>query len=106
MKKQLYMAIMVMASLLFIAAGASAQYCAGCTYERSPYLQSAGSGEQGATEEFVPAIPATEEGKEELVAAGTAGMTGLKYAHENAAQFGTGRELCGYCSVFERAGFP
>ena len=103
MKNQLFIAMMVMASLLFIATGASAQHCAGCTYERTPYLTSAGSDQQEGAQEFLPAAPATEEGKEEMVAAGA---TGLKDAHENAAQFGTGRELCGYCSVFERAGFP
>jgi hypothetical protein len=106
MKNQLFIAMMLMVSLLFIATGASAQYCAGCTYERSPYLTAAGSGEQQGTQEFVPAVPATEEGREEMVAVGAAGMTGLRDAHENAAQFATGRELCGYCSVFERAGFP
>ncbi len=115
MKNQLFIAMMMMASLLFIATGASAQYCLTCGpegaagvwwQEHHQEMAATASGERQGTQEFVPAIPATREGAEELVTAGATEMTGLKIAHEMAAQFGTGRERCGYCSIFERAGFP
>jgi hypothetical protein len=111
--------MMILASLLFIANGASAQYCStflpSCHWQEAAgirlqqenqELAPTASGEQEGTQEFVPAVPATRESSDEISAAGAAGMTGLKDVHENAAQFGTGRELCGYCSIFERAGFP
>ena len=115
MKNQLFIAMTVMASLLFIASGASAQYCLTCgpqgaagiwAQEHNQEMAPTSSGGQEGRWEFVPAVPANQEGEKGMVAAGVAGMTGLKDAHENAAQFGKGRELCGYCSVFERAGFP
>jgi len=115
MKSLLFVAMMILGSLLFVATGASAQYCSSflpsCHWQESAGMKAeqgteelgaASSVEQEGTQEFEPAVPATEEGKEEMVATGT----GLKDAHENAAQFSTGRELCGYCSMFERAGFP
>jgi hypothetical protein len=115
MKNQLFIAMMVMASLLFIATGASAQYCLTCgdqgaagvwAQQHNQELAATASGAQEGTQEFVPAAPATQEGGEEMVAAGAAGMGWLQYAHDNAAQFTTSRERCGYCSLFERAGFP
>jgi hypothetical protein len=115
MKNQLFIAMMVMASLLFIATGASAQYCLTCGpegaagvwwQEHHQEMAPAASGERQGTQEIVPAVPATREGSDKMTAAGAAGMTGLKDAHDNAAQFATGRELCGYCSLFERGGFP
>lgn len=115
MKNQLFIAMMLMASLLFIATGASAQYCLTCGYQgaagiraqqENQELAPTGSGEREGAGEFLPAVPATQEGNDQMSAAGVEGMTGLKDAHENAAQFGTGRDLCGYCSTFERAGFP
>jgi hypothetical protein len=115
MKNKLFIAMMMMASLLFIATGASAQYCPTCGYQgaagitahqSNEELTPAASGEQTRTQEFMPAVPATQEGSEQMVAAGAAGVTGEKDAHENSARFTNGRELCGYCSVFERGGFP
>ena len=113
MKSQLLIALMAMASLLFIATGASAQYCStflpSCQWQESAGIKLQQENQMGLTasgEQFVPAVPATQEGNEQMSAAGAAGMTGIKDARENAAQFATGRELCGYCSRFDRAGFP
>ena len=116
MKNLLFIAMMVLASLLFIATGASAQYCS--TFLPSCHWQEAAgmrahqeardttSGEQQGTGEFMLAAPATQEGSEEMTAAGAGRITGQMGANENSAQFTKGREVCGYCSVFERGGFP
>jgi hypothetical protein len=115
MKNQLFIAMMVMASLLFIAAGAGAQYCLTCGpqgaagvwwQQHHKELAPTTSYKQERAQEFMPAVPGTREGREEMAAAGAAGMRGLNDARENAGQFTTGRALCGYCSLFERAGFP
>ncbi len=115
MKNQLFIAMMVVASLVLIATGASAQYCLTCgpqgaagvwwqQHQQEMAPTASGEGEGGG--ELLPAVPANREGTDEMTAAGTARMTRLKDAHEKAAQFTTGREVCGYCSLFERAGFP
>lgn len=115
MKNKLFLAMMMMASLLFIATGASAQYCLTCGYQgaagvwaqqQNQEMAPTTSGKQEGAQEFVPAVPATQEGREEMVAAGAAGMAGLNEAHENSAQFAKDRGVCGFCSVFERGGFP
>jgi hypothetical protein len=115
MKNQLFIAMMVMASLLFIATGASAQYCLTCGFQGAAGIWSqqenqemapATSGEQEGTLEFAPAVPAHREGIEEMSPTGVGGITGLNEAHENSAQFAKDRGVCGYCSVFERGGFP
>jgi hypothetical protein len=113
MKNLLFVAMMIVGSLLFVATGASAQYCStflpSCHWQEAAGIKLQQENQEALTasgEQFVPAVPAMQEGEEAMVAAGAAGMTGLKDAHENAAQFATGRELCGYCSMFERAGFP
>jgi hypothetical protein len=115
MKNKLFIAMMMMASLLFVATGASAQFCPECSYQGAvgitahqgkQELTPAASGEQEGTQEFMPAVPATREGSAEMTAAGAAGITGQMDTHENAAQFTKGREVCGYCSAFERGGFP
>ena len=115
MKNQLFITMMVMASLLFIATGASAQYCLTCgdqgaagvwAQQHNQELAATASAEQEGTQEFMPAAAATQAGGEEMVAAGAAERGWLQYAHDNAAQFATGRERCGYCSAFERPGFP
>ncbi len=115
MKNQLFIAMMVMASLLFIVSGANAQYCLTCGPEGAAgvwwqqhhqEMAATASGEREGTQEFVPAAPANRGGSDKMTAAGAVGMRGLNDPHENAGQFSTGRELCGYCSLFERAGFP
>ncbi len=107
MKNQLFIAMMLMASLLFIATGVSARGPSLISLQpEKQELTPAASGEREGAGEFILAVPATQEGIGEMMPAGAAGMTGLKDAHKNAAQFTKGHELCGYCSVFERAGFP
>jgi hypothetical protein len=115
MKNKLFLAIMVMASLLFIATGASAQYCLECGYQGAAGIRSqqenqemapATSGDQEGIQEFVPAVPTVQGGIEEMSPAGVGGITGQKESHENSAQFAKDREVCGYCSMFERGGFP
>ncbi len=104
MKNQLLIAMMVMASLLFIATGANAQGCSGL-YQWDPYFRPAGSDEACITG-LTSAGSATQEAKGEMVAAGAATVIGEQDVRENAQHFSTGRERCGYCSVFERGGFP
>jgi hypothetical protein len=117
MKNQLFVAMMVMVSLLFVASGASAQYCSSflpsCHWQQSAgwkafqakELKSTPSGEQQAYGEFIPTVGATQE-EGQMVAAGASRVTGEKDVHENAAQFTNGRGLCGYCSLFDRPGLP
>ena len=113
MKNLLFIAMMILASLLFIASGASAQYCStflpSCHWQEAAgvkELKATTSGEQQKAEELIPAVGATEEGVEEMTAAGAGRITGQMDVNENSAQFTKGREVCGYCSVFERGGFP
>jgi hypothetical protein len=117
MKNSLYMAIMILASLLFVASGASAQYCStflpSCHWQQSAgwkafqakELKATPAGEQQAYGEFVPTVGAIQQ-EEQMTAAGAGRVTGEKDVRENAVQFTNGRGLCGYCNVFERAGFP
>ena len=105
MKNQLLIAMMVMASLLFIATGANAQGCSG-SYQWNPYFRPAGSDQEACVSGLTTAAPATQEDKGEMVPAGAARVTGEQDVREDAQHFSTGRELCGYCSVFERGGFP
>ncbi len=119
MKNLLLTMMMVLASLLFIATGASAQYCStflpSChwqeaqgmrAHQEAKELRATTSGDQQGAGEFMLAVPATKEGSEEMTAAGTGRITGQMDVNENSAQFTKGREICGYCSVFERGGFP
>jgi hypothetical protein len=107
MKNQLFMAMMVMASLLFIATGASAQYCLTCGpqgaagvwwQQHHQEMAPAASGERQETQEFVPASPASEE----MSLAREKTITGLDAAprrtHED---YGVN-----YSSQFERGGLP
>jgi hypothetical protein len=113
MKNLLFIATMMVASLLFIASGASAQYCStflpSCHWQEAAgvkELKATTSGEQQEAEELIPAVGVTEEGVEEMTAAGAGQTTGRMDINENSARFTKGREVCGYCSVFERGGFP
>jgi len=105
MKNQLFIAMMVMASLLFIATGANAQGCSG-SYQSNPYFRSAGSDQEACIQGLTPAGAATQEDKGEMLPAGAARVTGEQEIRENTKHFSTGRELCGYCSIYERGGFP
>jgi hypothetical protein len=105
MKNQLLIAMMVMASLLFIATGANAQGCSG-SYQWDPYFRPAGSSDEACIPGLAPAGSAAQESKGEMVPAGAAAVTGEQDVRENAQHFGTGREYCGYCSIYERGGFP
>jgi hypothetical protein len=80
MKKQLWIALMALASLLFIANGASAQYCQACSYQGAAGI----TGERGNEEmtpatsgntvgnvEIVPAAPSEEQATEEFAPAGS-----------------------------------
>ena len=109
MKNLLFISMMILASLLFIVGGASAQYCSSflpsCHWQDAKELGATTSGEQQAAGEFIPAAAATQEGSEEMTAAGAGRITGQTDVNENSA-LTKGRDLCGYCSVFERGGFP
>ena len=98
------------AFMLFMVSGASAQFCLECSYQgaagitaqqENQELTPASSGAQEWTQEFAPATPAQREGSDEMLPAGEAGMTGLQGTQEN-----RGHELCSYCSLFKRGGFP
>jgi hypothetical protein len=80
MKKQLLIALMALASLLFIANGASAQYCAGCSYQGAAAITGewgneemtpATSGNTVGNVEIVPAAPSKEQASEEFTPAGS-----------------------------------
>ena len=105
MKNQLFIAMMVMASLLFIATGVHAQGCSG-SYDWNPYFRPAGSSEEACIQGLAPAGSATQEDKGEMVPAGAATVTGEQDVRESTQHLSTGRQHCGYCSVFERGGFP
>ena len=64
MKNQLLIAMMALASLLFIANGASAQYCAACSYQGAAGI----TGERG-NEEMTPATSGNTVGNVEIVPA-------------------------------------
>jgi hypothetical protein len=109
MKSLLFTAMMILGSLLFIVSGANAQYCStflpSCHWQDAKEPGATTSGEQQATGEFIPAAAATQEGSEEMTAAGAGRVTGQMDVNENSA-LTKGRDLCGYCAVFERGGFP
>ncbi len=84
MKKQLLIALMAVASLLFIANGANAQYCStflpSCHWQEGAGIRAQQgteelgatiSGEQQRAVEFAPAVPAPQEGSEEMSSAGS-----------------------------------
>ena len=62
MKNQLLIALLALASLLFIANGASAQYCSVCSYQGAAGI----TGERG-NEEMTPANSGTTVGNVEIV---------------------------------------
>jgi hypothetical protein len=79
MKNQLLIAMMALASLLFIANGASAQYCSACSYQGAAGITGergneemtpAASGAENGNVEFMPAAPRQEQA-EEFTAAGS-----------------------------------
>ncbi len=83
MKNQLLMALMVLASLLFIANGASAQYCSACSYQGAmgitgergnEEMSSATSGNTVGNVEIVPAAPSKEQATEEFMPAGSSSL--------------------------------
>jgi hypothetical protein len=80
MKNQLLIALMALASLLFIANGASAQYCSACSYQGtagitadrgSEEMTPASSGTTVGNVEIVPAAPSEEQAAEEFTPAGS-----------------------------------
>jgi hypothetical protein len=80
MKNQLLIALMALASLLFIANGASAQYCSACSYQGaagftadrgSEEMSPATSSNTVGNVEIVPAVPSKEEAIEEFTPAGS-----------------------------------
>ena len=103
MKKVLFVSMMMFASLLFIINVANAQEM----LVRPNEMLSAGtSGEQQGAGEFMLTVPATQEGIGEMIPADAGPVTWEMNFKEHTAQFTNGRGLCGYCSLFERAGFP
>jgi len=104
MKNLLFITMMIVGSLLFVATGASAQYCSSflpsCHWQEAAEMRA--HQEAG---ELEPAVAATQEGSAEMTAAGTEQITGQMDVKEN-SPLTKGREVCGYCSVFERGGFP
>jgi len=79
MKNQLLIVLMALASLLFIANGASAQYCSACSYQGaaeitadwgSEEMTPAASGNTVGNVEIVPAAPSKEQAPEEFTPAG------------------------------------
>jgi len=77
MKNQLFAAMMVMAALLFMASGASAQGCSG-SYQWDPYFRPAGSDQQACIPGLAPLGSATQESREEMLPAGAS----MEQAHE------------------------
>ena len=79
MKNQLLIALMALASLLFIATGASAQFCTTCSYQGAAGIMERGDEEMNATTsgnavgnvEIVPAAPSKEQATEEFTPAGS-----------------------------------
>ncbi len=105
MKNQVFIAMMVMASLLFIATGASARGPSWLMLHPNQDFALTASVVQGETQEFVSAASATHEDKGEMVAAGAttveaAKMSGVMAAREWAGQFNISRDYCNYCSIF------
>jgi hypothetical protein len=114
MKNQLFVAMMLMASLLFITTGASAQYCSECTYKGAAAMTAQQSnqeltrpafGEHFRGQEFMPAA-ATQEGNAEMTAAGAKEITGEQDVRWNSDHYSEGHKLCGYCDLFNRPGLP
>jgi hypothetical protein len=80
MKKQLLIALMALASMLFIANGASAQYCPVCSTQGlggitgdrgDEEMTSATLGNTVGNVEIVPAAPSKEKATEEFTPAGS-----------------------------------
>ena len=80
MKNLLFVAMMILGSLLFIANGASAQYCQECSYQGAAgitgergneEMNSATSGNTVGNVEIVPAAPSKEQATEEFTPAGS-----------------------------------
>ncbi len=115
MKNLLFIAMMALASLLFVATGANAQYCSSflpsCHWQqtlgmRAQEQSAATSGEQQGAGEFMLTAPATQESDGEMIPADARPITWEMNFKKHTTQFTNGRELCGYCSAFERGGFP
>ncbi len=112
MKNVLFVSMIMLASLLFAAPGASAQYCSSflpsCHWQETLGMRaqelSAATSQGGG--EFLLTAPATQEGIGEMIPADARPVTWEMNFKEHTAQFTNSRELCGYCSVYERAGFP
>ncbi len=75
-------------------------------HQEAKELRATIPGEQQGAGEFMLAVPATKEGSAEMTAVGAGRITGQMDVNEHSTQFTKGREVCGYCSVFERGGFP
>ncbi len=103
MKNLLFVSMMMLASLLFIINVANAQEMLVGPNET---LSAATSGEQQGAGEFTLTVPATQESIGEMIPADANPVTWEMNFKEHAAQFANGREVCGYCSLFERGGFP
>ena len=80
MKTQLLIAVMAVASLLFLVTGANAQYCPKCSLQEGAVITGqqgneemspATSGAQKGNVEFAPAVPAQKQGTEEFTPAGS-----------------------------------
>ena len=80
MKNLLLIAMMALASLLFIANGASAQYCSACSFQGAAgitgergneEMKAATSGTENGNVEFMPAAPSKEQAPEEFTPAGS-----------------------------------
>jgi len=79
MKNQLLIALMALASLFFIATGASAQFCTTCSYQGAAGIMERGDEEMNATTsgnavgnvEIVPAAPSKEQAPIEFMPSGS-----------------------------------
>ena len=79
MKNQLLIALMALASLLFFATGASAQFCTACSYQGAAGITERGDQEMNAATlgntvgnvEIVTAAPNKEQATEEFTPAGS-----------------------------------
>ena len=79
MKNQLLIALMALASLFFIATGASAQFCTACSYQGAAGITDRGDEEMSPATlgntvgnvEIVTAAPSKEQATEEFTPAGS-----------------------------------
>ena len=91
MKNLLFMAMMILGSMLFVATGASAQYCStflpSCHWQESAGLKAqqateergaVTSGEQQKSGEFYATVPATEDRADQMAPAAVSGERELK----------------------------